>query len=105
MKRKIKKIIFRIKNGFSMRELWNLDYTLAKYILPRLIKFQENNNMSYPSEFKNSKEWHKCIDKMIWSFDFIVNDRDLESKDIVKDCKKCGEGLELFGKYFRDLWD
>lgn len=26
------------------KELWNLDYTVAKFILPRLIKFKENSS-------------------------------------------------------------
>jgi len=108
IKRKIKHILFFIKNGYSIRELWSLDYTLAEYILPRLIQFKENNNMSYPCAFKDSEEWHKVIDEMIWSFDFIVNDRDLEckgGKDIIKSYKKVQKGLNLFGKHFMHLWD
>lgn len=105
--KKLKKIIFRIRNGYPISDLWSLDYALAKLILPRLIQFKKHSIMSYPMDFKSTKEWHKCIDKMIWSMDYIANDREMEYNlsDHNKNEKKCQKGLELFSKHFQSLWD
>lgn len=99
--------LFRVK-GYSDKDLWDLDYSLSHCILPRLIDFKKVNVTSHPIEFKNIKSWHKVIDKMIWSFQYIANDRSSPGESIEKinkDSKRCQKGLELFGKYFQDLWD
>lgn len=105
MNRRIRK-----KKGLSKitnEEVWGLDITLAKYILPRLIKFKTINTMSRPSEFKNLEEWHNVIDKMIWSFDeHLKNDFPLSnSPDFKEQVDRYEEGLQLFAKHFGDLWD
>jgi hypothetical protein len=41
------------------------------------------------------------MDKMIWSFEKILGDDDYE---FIQD-PKIQEGLDLFGKYYRALWD
>ena len=55
------------------------------------------NVNSYPHGFNNIEEWHEVVDKMIYSFEQIEKD----SSDRVK----IEEGLQLFAKYFEDLWD
>lgn len=134
----------RIERGFDDTELWGLDRTIAKYVLPRLIEFKKVTN-GYPPNFDSFEEWIAVIDKMIYSFDHIVNqekyDDDLD-KELGIDWIECfdkkklpdgnyelvhGEnyneelmntyhrvkeeesiniqqGLELFGKYFLNLW-
>lgn len=75
--------------------------------------------------------WDWIMDEMIWSFDFLANDRESEILDrIYKDDpedesiqemldsgrqydyselyaaeKRAGNGYRLFGKYYRNLWD
>lgn len=134
----------RIERGFDDTELWNLNTSIAKYVLPRLIEFKKMNN-GYPANFDNFEDWIDVIDKMIYSFDHIVNqekyDKELEKElgiDWVGyfDEKKLPDGnyelihgenyneelmntyhkikkeediriqggLELFGKYFLNLW-
>lgn len=104
----------RKKKGLAKvtnEECWGLDLTLAKYILPRLIRFKEINQISYPNEFKNSGEWHRILDKMIFAFDIISNNKECYLENIkwyemnIKKSEKIQEGLDLFAKYFRDLWD
>ena len=41
--------------------------------------------------------WHEILDKMIYSFDEIL-------KDDSTDQDKIQEGLELFVKYYMNLW-
>ena len=91
----------RIKYGFFDDETWNLDYTMAKFILPRLKRFRDITKC-YPPELKSLDEWQKILDKMIWGFDSIVNGYD----DFLnpEHNKKQQEGLDLFSKYFTALW-
>lgn len=103
--KKIKK--FEKKYGFDYRETWNLDYEIACFILPRLAYLREHSH-SYPGtdEFLvegGHEKWLKIIDKMIKAFEIIV-DKDCgfeteEENEIIE------EGLDLFRKYFRTLWD
>lgn len=97
----------RKKKGLSKirpEEVWGLYDTLAKYILPRLHKFKEVNVNSYPQGFSSIEEWHNTIDKMIWSFEIVIKD-DWSTRDALADIKRYEEGMALFAKYFRDLWD
>lgn len=102
-----KRLIFRLKNGYSMNELWDLDYTFAKYILPRLLEFKLTTDSyhSFPTQFKDIDEWYEVLDEMIWAFDYIVNHDYSNFDDMVENEKRCNKGLMLFGKYFRNLWD
>ena len=76
MNKRIKK-----KKGLSKirkEELWNLDCTINKFILPRLQKFnlllKDNKGIhGYPANLKNMKEWIDIIDEMIWSFQFALD--------------------------------
>lgn len=104
----------RKKKGLSKiraEECWSLDKTLAKYIYPRLVKFKEINEMSYPSELKSHEEWHSILDKIIFSFDIIANDKEVSMKNTnwfeltLEQDLKVQKGLDLFAKYFRNLWD
>ena len=84
------------QNGFDKSECWNLDITIAKFILPRLKYFRETT-ISYPHTTIGLDGWHEILDKMIYSFDEIL-------KDDSTDQDKIQEGLELFAKYYVNLW-
>ena len=96
----------RKKKGLSkvtISELWGLDYTLAKYILPRLIKFKENAE-GHPSNI-TWEEYLVVLDKMIWSFNYIIkDDSTIDFAELKKKDNRCQEGLHLFAEYFRSLW-
>lgn len=131
-------------------DTWSLDNTLAMIILPALKQFKETFH-SYPIlDFKegedydsesedidsiNEKRWNDVLDKMIWSFEQILDDNNDEQfytvkgelnddSELFKDGTinwkvkpvfdteaykkhnaKIQEGLELFGRYYRNLWD
>lgn len=82
---------------------------LAQYILPRLIKFKELNVNSFPCEFNNIEEWHNVIDKMIFAFDWLLFYHSKKAyvsvENYNKNESKYEEGINLFAKYFTDLWD
>ena len=101
----------------NLRETWNLDYTIAKFVLPRLKLFKEVN-IRYPrrGEMDTPEKWDEALDKMIYSFKQIVDDNCCNDYGIDfandPDCmkkfeeinKQINEGLELFGKWFMHLW-
>lgn len=62
----------RIERGFDDTELFNLDSTLANYIIPRLEVFKEKVS-GYPFDFDNLDGWKNCIQKMITSFKMSKN--------------------------------
>ena len=47
--------------------------TIAKFVIPRL-KTLKSMGHSYSPDFKSVEEWHKAIDKMIWSFEYVLTD-------------------------------
>lgn len=82
---------------FKKRRAWNCYVHLAVHIVNELKAFKKYNVNSYPHGFNSIEEWHEVVDKMIYSFEQIEKD----SSDRVK----IEEGLQLFAKYFEDLWD
>lgn len=116
----ISDVVSRIKNWFRIRfirtpkymyqiltrgwcdsDTWSLDYTIAKFILPRLVRFKEIN-CSYPSNL-TEKEWDNILAKMIVTFKIIASDGSWNISD--EENEKVEEGLDLFRKYYFDLWD
>lgn len=120
-----------IVDGFPRTDIWSLDYTLSYWIIPRLKKLKETKNgfpvmMYNDDEFKNctngeqnseidarkQKEWEEILDKMILSFEYVVRESDDRNYDCYSSKEKMDEheqkiqeGLDLFAKYFRCLWD
>ena len=103
-------------------DVWSADRTLALVILPMLKRFREDMN-GVPCDFVTGESdeefqqgeiaWELTVDKMIFSFQSIVNDDDILDFDLKTPEGKAAyfgheakvqEGLELFGKYFRNLW-
>jgi hypothetical protein len=94
----------------------------AEWSLPRL-KELRNNTQSFPTSLVEehvvpnqfyfdffmeqgqpdlTQHWKHLIDKMIWSMEIIASDDCIWTK---KDHGRIQEGLSLFAKHFRDLWD
>lgn len=65
----------RISRGFDESECWNLESTIAQFILPRLKVFRDSTN-GYPGndEIPTFEKWLEVLDKMIFAFDHIVNE-------------------------------
>lgn len=55
-KRQRKKWLKQHNKYFDPRETWSLDWTIAKFVYPRLKKFKEEN-IGFPHEFKTIDEW------------------------------------------------
>ena len=81
------------------QDTWSLDYYIAKFTLPRLKLFKKVER-GYPCDLKSIDEWHDILDKMIASFEILATD-EWNTQD---EQKIVDEGLDLFRKYYQDLW-
>lgn len=91
----------RITRGFSDKELWNLDITIAKFIYPRLERLIDYQH-GYPAEF-TEEEWNEVLKRMIRAFKIISSD-DFWDMDVEKKCV-IESGLDFFRKHYFSLWD
>ena len=117
----------------SNKEIWNLKIPLASCIYDCLAQFKNSDRTSYPSDI-SPETWEEYLDKMLLSFkeistnykndplEIYVKDKikpseiftedfssNAERTSVMNDSKKyfdkIKEGLNLFSKYFNDLWD
>ena len=100
-KRIKKKQLKRLSEYVQTKDTWNLDMTIAQFIVPRLELFKKVSDC-YPHQFDSMEEWHEILEKMIAAFKVISCktgiQRSEEEKSIIN------EGLDLFRKYYNDLW-
>jgi hypothetical protein len=91
-------------------EVWDLDMTISKFVLPRLKMFK-SYVASYPTNM-TSDEWQEKLDDMIfafqWHIDYADGNLDTSSKNweqINTDgWKRYDKGIETFAKLYRNLW-
>lgn len=125
---------FWLKHGFKQSDTWNLDFAMAKWILPRL-KYHRNSMHGWPQKdgdpyCETFEDWQKTIDKMIWSFEDLIaegtheewykqfeletehfneifkqNFKDVDYEKMSRHYLRRQEGLELFGKFLQNLWN
>ena len=100
-KRIRKKQLKRLSGYVQTKDTWNLDMTIAQFIVPRLELFKKVTDC-YPSQFDSMEEWYEILEKMIAAFKVISCktgiQRSEEEKLIIKN------GLDLFRKHYNDLW-
>lgn len=89
----------RIERGFDDSETWCLTTTIAKFIIPRLERFQELANEALERDENEVEE----IDSFLIALKLIERDKGiwLFNDDEKEQLKK---GLELFPKIFINLW-
>ena len=72
------------------------------FIVPRLQAFKALDRHGYCPAFNNMQEWDEAIQKMIDAFDLM---KYAGGTHTANEEKTIDEGLTLFCKYFRNLWD
>lgn len=90
-----------VARGWSDKQLWNLDITICKFVLPRIKEFRKDV-ISYPSDITYEK-WLAILDEMIYALDVYVNAL-WDIKYNSKEWKRYENGMKLFHKYFDHLW-
>ena len=99
-KRIRKKQLKKLGKYVPSKDTWNLDLTIAEFVLPRLELFKKVVDC-YPYHFNSIEEWYEVLDKMIESFYLIKNS---SYKTFTENKEKIEQGLDLFVKYYHDLW-
>jgi hypothetical protein len=87
----------RLSRGWDDSDCWNLDETIAEFVLPRLKKFKENP-FGCPSTL-TEKEWDTILGKMVHAFEKSLSFHLTKEED-----EEVQEGLNLFAEYFFSLW-
>lgn len=105
--RMIQALLQKLFWGYNYKDMWNLDHHFAIEINKRLKYFRKHRSGGHPIDTKNNTEWNYVIDKMILGFDNIINEWkvDFDIADDKQFYNEINEGLDLFRKHFRDLWD
>ena len=108
----------RIFRGYSDRDIWRLDLTIAEFVLPRLQHFRKvfgGEEAHMPSNFcfdkdgnekdwdRAQRRWNKILDSMILAFELTIKDQEGLLSDT--EHKQIYAGLQAFGKYLLALWD
>ena len=89
------------KHDFSIDDIWNTDNALAQLIVPRLQAFKALDKHGYPEDCSDMRTWNNTIQKMIDAFELMKYVHPLSADEE----RTVSEGLSLFCKYFRNLWD
>lgn len=85
-------------------DLINFNDYLADIIYKKLKAFKNawlKGNYSYPVGLENSEKWIEIMNKMVFSFELTIKNKDIMNK---LEFKKYKEGMNLFAKYFLALW-
>lgn len=89
------------KNDYPTEEIWNTNNTLAQLIAPRLLAFKALEKHGCPADFKDMREWNNAIQKMADAFELMKYVRTLSEDEE----RTVTQGLNLFCKYYCNLWD
>ena len=89
------------KYGFDPRELWSLDYAFIAWIYPRLKLFTKTAKGQYPDCFKSCKDWQLILKEMIDGFEYYLKTDGIYDDEA---CKRLENSMDLFRKYYRNLW-
>jgi len=112
----------RIKYGCNPQDIWNLDTTCARWLVPRL-KLMRDRGHGFPGEIYAKyedmqdrheadrlavAEWRGILDEMIDGFSMIATKFDwmyLSKPEYDANWEKANRALDLFRNYYFDLWD
>ncbi len=106
IKRDIKHFYQRWTRGWDDTELWSLDYTIAKFTLPRLKEFSIDPGCFPCDDFCDTPEkWQEILNDMIFGLSFVIDDFDGSIDYVNYDWERKSRGLKYFGEYFNALWN
>ena len=91
----------------EMGKPWNIFVPISRVSYALLTSFLENREklQSFDSDFRSQEEWLEIVQKMKRAFEVILLEEDGDYLMGDKEYKEVEEGLQLFGKYLRSLWD
>ena len=89
------------KNDYPIEEVWGTYHYIARDIVTRLKAFKALDKHGHALGFKDIAAWNKAIQKMIDAFGLLQP----HTIHYQVDEPTIEEGLDLFRKYFLNLWD
>lgn len=111
-----------VKVSVEQRDLWDASLTLARVIYPVLKKYrklyddEKNGYMGYPMDFAQDptkregpdnqdrfEDWLKCLDTMIYSFEWIAKHQDWDGPTTSAYYKTCQKLLTPHKKELKKL--
>jgi hypothetical protein len=125
----------KIKIRIDKYDTWSMDHTLAQIVHPMLVQLHATNHgFASPdpedvphigkgeetdyghSDTYAQERWNWVMEEMIWTFEQLKNDNDYdlfynqETKEWDFEAhnaynERIKNGLRLFGRYYRALWD
>lgn len=128
----INRNVRKIKIHIDGYDTWNLDNTLSLIAVPLLKKFTKYTSGAFvdkkdvPREVRkyiyktygknkyNFKLWEWIVEEMIWAHEQIIDEESdrvffkgnsFDKEGFMKFNKRIDNGLILFGKYYRNLWN
>lgn len=88
--------------GFDDTELWNLDFTIAKFILPRLKRFIECTTAYPPREYSSLEEYKKDLNEIVWYLESVVLSEDYTADE--PDSARVEHAKDLIRNLLFTLW-
>lgn len=99
---RIKFLWQRLTRGWDDSDLWSLDYTIAKFALPRLREFKLQA-MGHPSSL-TEEEWNMILDKMIWSMEYVQKELDGSDRYLPEELRVTDREVDLIvTSLYRDI--
>lgn len=86
----------RLERGFDESETWSLDYTIARFIAPRLRAFLD----IYKAVIVDDRNMVPVIERALKAFERLAQDTVVFGDE----CEEIDEALVEFAKIFRGLW-
>ncbi|MFW6225336.1 MAG: hypothetical protein ACOC3V_00080 [bacterium] len=128
--KKLKNFLHKIRKGYSLYDLWNVDLYIIRKLYPILKEYYYMDKMSHPIDITVEK-WNEIIKEILFSCQYTLYENDelskkdkknfeAEYKDILyleslpKEefnkkwkilAEKQSKGFELLGKYLLNMWD
>jgi hypothetical protein len=108
---KLKNFMYRGVHGWCPEDTWNLDIYLSK-VISETTGYLSRTIHGFPPEL-TFKKWKKILNKIskdvraVEDFENLIDDQDCKELERLATIayKKRKQALELFVKYFNNLWD
>lgn len=103
--RKLKIIWQKLTRGFSDEEMWELDVTMSKWLLPRIRHWNKTRHGYFNG--LTEKQTDKVVANIIESLEFNASGGvyDYTKRGYLKKLEKHAKGLRLLGEYWTQFWD
>lgn len=105
----IKHFLQRARRGYADSDTWGLWHYLSDW-MPQALRHMKKIAIGHPGELNSKtgfKEWKQILEKMAKGFEVSKKMDDLKynSKRYKKYEKEFNEGMDLFKKWYHNLWD